>query len=250
MAPMRDGSVICSRMSLPDVVGLTHPCSGPKPRSFLTRKREPFFSTCSKKQNFLKRPTSSDCSFSPSRTRHEDAVTHHNRPSSTMDLHSTPNLMLRLLYSAHAGYRLLSSPFHFARMVSVGSFICFSLICLSSAFSLSLRSLYFPVRSSSLTRRSRYSAPAVRPSSSPIFAWSSAALSLKDESVHTLRIASPSSLLFSFPSFVVPIPHPPSCTDFALHSWSAKTGVMIVGVPAPSEPCVVPMPPWCTQHEH
>mmetsp|Transcript_35172 Transcript_35172/g.100207 ORF Transcript_35172/g.100207 Transcript_35172/m.100207 type:complete len:251 (+) Transcript_35172:778-1530(+) len=63
-------------------------------------------------------------------------------------------------------------------------------------------------------------------------------------------MASPSSCAVSFGSTEVPRPHLCAVTRSAMSCWSAKTGVTIVGEPAPNEAWTVPMPPWCTQQAH
>mmetsp|Transcript_89843 Transcript_89843/g.254588 ORF Transcript_89843/g.254588 Transcript_89843/m.254588 type:complete len:318 (-) Transcript_89843:485-1438(-) len=64
-------------------------------------------------------------------------------------------------------------------------------------------------------------------------------------------MASPSSSSLIFEKSWVRLPTFSTFSiRLAMSCWSAKTGVMMVGQPAPSEACVVPIPPWCTAALH
>mmetsp|Transcript_61344 Transcript_61344/g.142751 ORF Transcript_61344/g.142751 Transcript_61344/m.142751 type:complete len:225 (+) Transcript_61344:431-1105(+) len=156
----------------------------------------------------------------------------------------------RLLYSAHAGNFLFTVPFHLAKITSALNDSCFSRVAKNSLSRASHSSRYFPVRTLSRTKLSMISTQRPRPSSFAIRSRKALVLSLMESSEQTCLIAAPSSPDFSTPSLEVPTPQPPLVSAAALSSWSAKTGVMIVGEPELSEACNVPTPPWCTQQQH
>mmetsp|Transcript_105067 Transcript_105067/g.322033 ORF Transcript_105067/g.322033 Transcript_105067/m.322033 type:complete len:311 (-) Transcript_105067:371-1303(-) len=97
---------------------------------------------------------------------------------------------------------------------------------------------------------SKISTARLQPSSLAIFAASSVVRALYVGSETTFLIAAPRSSGVSVGSRLVPTPHFLSVMRWAMSIWSAKTGVTMVGVPAPSDAWVVPMPPWWTAQEH
>mmetsp|Transcript_47817 Transcript_47817/g.94684 ORF Transcript_47817/g.94684 Transcript_47817/m.94684 type:complete len:294 (+) Transcript_47817:428-1309(+) len=152
--------------------------------------------------------------------------------------------------SLNTGYLLFNSALSRPIFRSKVKFLCFSRIALIFAMYSSHLSDHLPVRTSSRIHCSRNFAVKAMPSSLAMAAARAFTLVLMPSSAHTLRITCPSSSAVSLDRCDVPAPHLFSFTRFAMSNWSAKTGVTTVGEPAPREACVVPMPPWCTQHEH
>mmetsp|Transcript_22552 Transcript_22552/g.57492 ORF Transcript_22552/g.57492 Transcript_22552/m.57492 type:complete len:237 (+) Transcript_22552:368-1078(+) len=222
---------------------LTQPCSGPMPFSSFARRRLPLSSSSSSIANSWKRPFSSDFSFSVALAKEDDAQT----TQSFFEAASAANLLktsictsLYFFSCGHFSDVLLSKK---EMICSMDFFFSFARSSSMACFRFSRAWSILPVATSSRCHFTTHSTVEVTPSSCCIFALSAITLSFMGWlPMHTLILAASSSES-SFERRQVPWPQPSAVMCFAMSCWSAKTGVTTVGVPAPSEACVVPMPP-------
>mmetsp|Transcript_30498 Transcript_30498/g.97478 ORF Transcript_30498/g.97478 Transcript_30498/m.97478 type:complete len:304 (-) Transcript_30498:1099-2010(-) len=238
-------------ISVSFTVGLIQPSAGPAPCTRFTRIL-PFLpaASCSMMVHCCRRPTSADLMLSPSRTRQDDATTPQRRPFSKSVFRWAISVICLSAFSLRLGNFLMSSLLHFEKSASFFIFECFLRFSFNASVKTACLFAQLPVNTSSCMKRLMISEVLAQPSSFAMLSASLRTFTRITSSSQQARIAEERSSTVAFAKRPVAVPILLSLMSLAISCWSAKTGVMTVGQPAPREACVVPMPPWCTAARH